>query len=118
MQSDYSYSCVAKAMAYRLIIASVVAIAAACPYSQIQQYLHLNETRNGTDCSVFHYTKRCCLPGSVCTVQNGNKKCHCSPDCYRSDKVECCEDVHCPNGNDTVANLIIIMNVCPYIELI
>lgn len=101
------YSCVAKAMAYQwFIIASIVAITAAqCPRSQMHN--RYTKSLNGTDCSVFNYTKQCCLPDSKCTLNNSNKICHCSPDCYRSENnVECCEDIHCPNGNDIIIILL------------
>ena len=103
MQSDYSYynSCVAKAMAYWLIIASIIAIAAACPHSQ-QEYVRgqLIWKLNGTDCSIFNNSKTCCLPYAACTaVSNMSWSCSCSPKCYSDRKVECCKDIYCPTSN-------------------
>lgn len=101
MQSEYSYSCVAKAMAYWLIIASVIAIAAACPYSQSYE-----SNLPGTDCSVFNYTKQCCLPHSSCkAVSNMSWSCGCSPECYTDSRVKCCKDIHCPTSNDILIQL-------------
>ena len=103
-------------MAYWLIIVSVIAIAAACPHSQMQECnrTELKEKRSGTDCSVFNYNKSCCLPDAECTVKNGNKECLCSPKCsYPGESdIKCCEDIHCPHGNDTVDN----NNECPYTD--
>ena len=112
----------ARAMAYWLIIVSVIAIAAVCPHSHRQ----IRETRaqcnrselirqiSGTNCSVFNYNKSCCLPGAECIVKNGNKECLCSPKCsYPGESdIKCCEDIHCPHGNDTVDN----NNECPYTD--
>ena len=92
-----------------LIFANVVAIgflvAAACPHmhSQADEDKSNTDTKfeilSGTNCSVFIYNKRCCLPGSNCIVmiETGNF-CSCSPNCYEPNG-KCCEDIRCPSRN-------------------
>ena len=83
-----------------LILTSVVAIvcfAAACPHSHLQQAI--SSDLSGTNCSVFNYSKRCCLPEAECVAVDGNRRCSCSPGCYTDDSVKCCEDIHCPTSN-------------------